>query len=97
MLEQTTKILDASSGESTAFRIKDETLLFKLSISGTPGANVKAFLCQSQNDQQFLKINCSSWSGASVALLAHTGHADDSYSASGVVFTEDTLEIHFFN
>lgn len=96
MLMAPTKIFDASSGESTAFQIKDSTLNFKLVVSGTPLSNIKAFLCQSQTDQQFLKVKCSSWNGASLFLQAHTNHAEDDYSNTGVVFTEDSLEIHFF-
>ena len=95
-LETISKVLDASSGSSSAFNIKDNTLLCKLVISGSPSANIKAFLVQSGADQQFLKLKCATWNGASVALHVNTGHADDDYSASGVVYTEDSVDIHFF-
>jgi len=91
-----TKILDATSGESSIFSIKDAAVACKLVISGTPLANVKAFICQSQTDQFFLKISCANWNSALVKLYLKTSHIEDEFSESGVIYSQNLADVHFF-
>lgn len=90
------KVLDATSGESSIFSIKDAAVSCKLVITGTPLANIKAFICQSQTEQFFLKISCASWNSAIVKLYLKTSHSEDEFSDSAVVYSKDLVDVHFF-
>lgn len=87
-----TKILDATSGDSSEFSLQEQKLMGKLTISGSPSANIKAFLIIEDSGAKVLKILCSNWNSASVALKAKTSHSEDSFSETGVVYTENLLE-----
>jgi hypothetical protein len=69
-----------------------QKLTAKLTISGSPSANIKAFLIEEESGAKVLKISCSNWNSASVALKAKTNHSDDSFSETGVTYTENLLE-----
>lgn len=101
------KILDATSGNSQEFydnlfnsslpNIKSN-LTYRLTIVGTPLANVKAFITAghsyvSQSEQKILaltiKVSCSNWNGASVKIQGKTSHVDDTFTDTGDIFTKD--------
>lgn len=92
-MRKVTKILDADSGDSSVFSLQGERFLGKLSISGSPSANIKAFIIEEDAGAKILKISCSSWNGASAILKAKTEHSDDStFDETGIVYTENLVE-----
>lgn len=86
------KRLDAASGQSAEFNFKDnQTLIAKFVITGTAGSNIKIFEAREERGLNSLfKASCSNWNGATVALHLKTTHADDVFSTSAVVFSEDS-------
>lgn len=92
-MRTTTKILDASSGNSEAFSLQEQKFFGKLFISGSPSANIKAFVITEDSGAKLLKIACPNWNGASLILKAKSDHADDTtYDETGVIYTENTVE-----
>ena len=92
-----TKILDATSGDSSEFKSVDNLVTLKLSIDGTASSNIQAFVNeQLPNSQGFLmKIRCDdpSLGGATVNLQCKTTHADDSqFDNTSFSYTEDVLK-----
>lgn len=87
-----TKILDAANGDSSEFSLQEQKLSGKLTISGSPSANIKAFLIEEDSGAKVLKISCSAWNGATVVLKAKTNHSDDSFTETGVTYSENLLE-----
>jgi hypothetical protein len=90
-MSQITKRLDATSGESAEFEFKDDlSVKGKFVITGTAGANIKIFEIREERAEKLLyKALCSNWNGATVALHLKTDHTDDSFSATGVVFSDN--------
>ena len=86
------KRLDAASGESAEFNFKDNlSLLGKFIITGTASAAIKIFEAREERGVNSLfKASCSNWNGATVALHLKTTHADDAFSTSAVVFSENS-------
>ena len=90
----THKIIDSLSGEAQ-FTTSDQILTYKLIITGSPGANIKAFI----NDKYksfngwFIKINCTNWNGAEVKLYCKTNHLDDEFTDTGIIFIKDQLQM----
>ena len=91
-MRKVTKILDANTGDSLEFILNSQLLLGKLSISGSPSANIKVFVIEEDVGIKLLKISCSSWNGASLIFKAKTSHPDDSFSETRVVYTENCME-----
>lgn len=94
------KVLDATtSGSESVFKSVDNILQYRLLITGTALANIKAFYVQqSPSSQAFpIKIKCDNWNGASVQLQAKTVDSDDDWSSTGDdPFTEDSLAMFFY-
>jgi len=86
------KRLDAASGESAEFNFKDnQTLLGKFIITGTASSNIKIFEAREERgNNSIFKAFCSNWNGATVSLHLKTTHADDAFSNSAVVFSENS-------
>lgn len=88
----TTKLLDATSGESSEFVMRHTGLTGKWVITGTASAAIKIFEIRGNSEKDVLyKAVCSSWNGASVALHLKSSHADDSFSDSGVSFSSNLV------
>lgn len=91
------KILDANSGNSSEFLLNEQKLIGKLSISGSPSANIKVFTIEEPAGVKAIKVSCSSWNGASLVFKVKTSHSDDSFTETGVVYTQNVIEqIEFF-
>lgn len=88
------KVLDATSGEGGEFDSLDGLLKYKLVITGTPLASIKAFYApQLPNSSAFfLKIKCDDWNAATVYLHGKTRHPDDDFSETGDRFTENEIQ-----
>ncbi len=88
------KVLDAISGESVEFDSLDGLLKYKLVITGTPLANIKAFYApQLPNSSAFfLKIKCDDWNAATVHMYGKTRHPDDDFNETGDSFTENEIQ-----
>lgn len=93
-MEEVFKRLDATSGASAEFNLRSNaSLIGKFVITGTAGAAIKIFEVKSERGEySFFKVSCSNWSGATVALQLKTGHADDAFTTSGVVFSENSSQ-----
>jgi hypothetical protein len=92
------KVLDASSG-SAEFKTADNKICWQLVITGSPSANIKAFIQDKDKEinAAFLKVSCSNWNGASVALKAKTNHIDDSFTETGQVFSANRASALYYN
>ncbi len=97
-MENAIKVLDAVSGEGEEFTGIDNLLDYKLVISGTANANIKAFFAEQTRDIAifFLKVMCTDWNGATVALHAKSQNSDDEFSETGIVFTENKALVYSY-
>ncbi len=88
------KVLDATTGESDEFEALEGILKYKLVITGTPLANIKAFFIPQYRSSSayFLKVKCDNWNSATVTLLAKTKHSEDDFSNTGDSFTENEVQ-----
>ena len=91
-MRKVTKILDSTSGDSLEFVLQQNILLGRLSISGSPAANIKVFIIEEESGAKMLKISCPSWNGASAILKAKTSNIDDSFTETGIIYSENLLE-----
>ena len=92
--ENLQKILDATSGYSSEFQLRDNRLTFRLKIEGTPNSNIKAFISDKFNNSDpieafYLKVFCSDWNGAKVTVEVKTNHPEDQFSSCGDQFLKD--------
>lgn len=93
-----TKLLDQTSGESQEFDSLYNLLKYKLVITGSPLANIKAFFIEQDDLNKkffYLKIYCSNWNNATVELKAKSPSDEDIFSSTGLddVFNQDDIKL----
>lgn len=93
------KVLDAASGLGEEFISVDNILNYRLSISGTAGANIKAFYIEQIKNNAFfyLKIYCANWAGAIVNLQSKSTNVDDEWSNTGDVIKKDSVKTFIYD
>ena len=94
-LNDTKRILNATSGDSAELKSIDNILTYKFTISGTPSANIIIDVNEQLPNKPifFIQASCTNWNGASVELFAKTTYAGDTFTSTGPndIITQDLL------
>lgn len=89
-------LTDATSGNSSEFKLPDGSIIFQLVIVGLASQPINAFVATSTTaNNLYLTIRGLSGSGARIKLQAKTNHSNDSFGDTGESWDRDYGGPHY--
>lgn len=91
-------VLNQTSGEGEPFDGLDGLLKYRLVISGTAGANIKAFINNQIPDAKafYIAVQCSNWNGAVVTLQGKVPHEDHTFQNTDDIWIKDDIKVYHY-